>query len=32
MYDPDGSGSGAAITIAVLTGHPTISAGDIFLS
>jgi VCBS repeat-containing protein len=32
MYDVDGSGSGAAITIAVLSGHPTLSAADIFLS
>jgi VCBS repeat-containing protein len=32
MYDADGSGSGAAITIAVLSGHPTLSAADIFLS
>jgi Ca2+-binding RTX toxin-like protein len=31
MYDADGSGSGAAITIAVLTGHPSLSASDIFL-
>ncbi|HEX8840587.1 MAG TPA: cadherin-like domain-containing protein, partial [Sphingomicrobium sp.] len=31
MYDADGSGSGAAVTIAVLTGHPTILASDIFL-
>lgn len=23
MYDPDGSGSAAAATIAVLSGHPT---------
>jgi Ca2+-binding RTX toxin-like protein len=32
MYDADGSGSGAAITIVVLSGHPTLSAADIFLS
>jgi Ca2+-binding RTX toxin-like protein len=31
MYDADGSGSGAAITIAVLSGHPALHAGDIFL-
>jgi VCBS repeat-containing protein len=31
MYDADGSGAGAAITIAVLSGHPALHANDIFL-
>ena len=31
MYDPDGAGGAAAVTIAVLTGHPAIHASDIFL-
>ncbi|NKJ43557.1 cadherin domain-containing protein [Novosphingobium sp. SG720] len=30
-YDADGSGAGAAIELAVLTGHPALVAGDILL-
>ena len=31
LYDADGSGSGAAVTIAVLTDHPVLTAADILL-
>ena len=30
-YDADGSGSGSAVAIATLDGHPTLSAGDLFI-
>ena len=30
-YDPDGSGSAAALQIALLTAHPALTAGDIVL-
>jgi Ca2+-binding RTX toxin-like protein len=30
-YDADGSGAGAAVELAVLTGHPALVAGDIIL-
>jgi hypothetical protein len=32
IYDPDGSGRGGSVTIAVLSGHPTLQASDIFLT
>ncbi|MCW3796695.1 cadherin-like domain-containing protein [Sphingomonas sp. BN140010] len=31
IYDADGSGAGAAVTIAVLSGQPTLAASDIYL-
>ena len=31
MYDVDGSGSGAAVTVVILTGHPTLAATDILI-
>jgi serralysin len=30
-YDADGSGAGAAVHIATLSGHPALSAGDVFV-
>jgi Ca2+-binding RTX toxin-like protein len=32
FYDADGSGAGAALLIATLTGLPALTAGDIFLT
>jgi Ca2+-binding RTX toxin-like protein len=31
LYDADGSGAGAAVQIALLSGHPQLTAGDIVL-